>query len=576
MRIQVRRGTSVNWGLVNPILASGEIGFETNTRRFKLGDGTTTYAELEFGAQFVSEKNQPGGYAGVGDDGHIPNSLIDFPDIPGDTNCQPFVSAGNFPSPGAASQLYLAIDTGTLYRWDGDSYEQVAKAPDASPTVKGLVQLTGDLGGAAELPLVKKINGVTMPTTAPEPGQVIKAVTSSTSTWSNDLVGGGGGGGGGDDSRFAVFEQNIGDGTSNPITVTHMMGTRQIHASMTKLKGDCEVISIFRMKAPSINAVIIEPDMILESGSWRLTLIGSLGLSDVTPPIAPTVTYISDTISTITVSATSSDPDEAGFNWFIKPTVDAGDPVYAGTSLGSEPFTFTGLLGLTEYTIAASALDSAGNESVLSDTIEHTTPVPLAFSYSSFTSIPVGSLQVPLTADAGPVAVYDTDKLRETAPVAGFIQNYSMLVLPDDVHTFNFSAEAVNAGAGGNTNRGVGVGLCNADGSEAVIAFAVGSGQGVTGRIFSWKDGVLTSQATHSGFTWNGGQTVKLVPSVDGGGVVTWGVGRNGVALGINWTDDGHLIDLPGTHVCLMFMRIRTSGVNYYSPGIASAAGTPI
>lgn len=574
MRIQVRRGTSVNWGLVNPILASGEIGFETNTRRFKIGNGTTTYAELEFGAQFVSEKNQPGGYAGVDDTGHIPDGLINFPDLPGDTNYQPYAGIANFPTPGNGALLYLAIDTGILYRWDSDSYEQVSKAPDASPTVKGLVQLTGDLGGEAALPLVKKVNGVAMPTNTPEPGQVIKAITSSTSAWANDLVGGGGGGGA--DSRFETFEQDIGDGTSNPITVTHLMGTRQIVATMTRKKGDCEIISIFRMKAPSPNYVIIEPDRILETGSWRLTLIGSIGLSDITPPSSATVTFVSDEIDKITVQASSADPDAVGYNWFGKLHSDGGSPAYVGTTMG-DTFTFTGLLGNTEYDLYATTLDSAGNESTsLSPVLTHTTPVPVPFTRASFPTIPVGSIQVPVTATAGPVAVFNTDDIRETAASSPLSQNYSMLVLPDDIHTKMFKATATNAGQGGNTDRGVGVGICSADGSQAVIAFAVGSGQGVSGRIFSWKDGVLTSQMTNISFTWNGGQNVDLYPTVDGGGVVTWHVNRNGAPLSIAWTDDGHLLDLPGTKVCLLFMAKRTSGINYYSPGISAAAGTPL
>lgn len=46
--IQLRRDTSVNWGTVNPVLASGEVGFETNTDRLKVGDGTTAWNSLDY------------------------------------------------------------------------------------------------------------------------------------------------------------------------------------------------------------------------------------------------------------------------------------------------------------------------------------------------------------------------------------------------------------------------------------------------------------------------------------------------------------------------------------------------
>ena len=46
--IQYRRDTSANWAAVNPVLASGEPGFETNTTFFKIGDGTTAWLDLPY------------------------------------------------------------------------------------------------------------------------------------------------------------------------------------------------------------------------------------------------------------------------------------------------------------------------------------------------------------------------------------------------------------------------------------------------------------------------------------------------------------------------------------------------
>lgn len=47
-QIQVRRDTAANWTAANPVLASGELGFETNTGKFKLGDGATAWAGLSY------------------------------------------------------------------------------------------------------------------------------------------------------------------------------------------------------------------------------------------------------------------------------------------------------------------------------------------------------------------------------------------------------------------------------------------------------------------------------------------------------------------------------------------------
>lgn len=47
-QIQIRRDTAAIWTSVNPILAQGELGVETDTSKFKLGDGTTTWTGLPY------------------------------------------------------------------------------------------------------------------------------------------------------------------------------------------------------------------------------------------------------------------------------------------------------------------------------------------------------------------------------------------------------------------------------------------------------------------------------------------------------------------------------------------------
>lgn len=46
--IQLRRDTSANWNSVNPILLPGEPGFETDTGKLKIGDGTNPWNALEY------------------------------------------------------------------------------------------------------------------------------------------------------------------------------------------------------------------------------------------------------------------------------------------------------------------------------------------------------------------------------------------------------------------------------------------------------------------------------------------------------------------------------------------------
>ncbi len=47
-QIQLRRDTAANWTSVNPTLAAGEVGLETDTRQIKAGDGATAWASLAY------------------------------------------------------------------------------------------------------------------------------------------------------------------------------------------------------------------------------------------------------------------------------------------------------------------------------------------------------------------------------------------------------------------------------------------------------------------------------------------------------------------------------------------------
>lgn len=84
-RIQLRRDTAANWTTVNPILADGEMGIESDTRQFKIGDGTTVWNLLSYGglegppgvAGFVSA--DPNNRLTHGTDGglYVPDLAVD-------------------------------------------------------------------------------------------------------------------------------------------------------------------------------------------------------------------------------------------------------------------------------------------------------------------------------------------------------------------------------------------------------------------------------------------------------------------------------------------------------------------
>jgi hypothetical protein len=46
--IQIRRGTAAQWTSANPTLTAGEQGFETDTGKMKIGDGSTAWTSLAY------------------------------------------------------------------------------------------------------------------------------------------------------------------------------------------------------------------------------------------------------------------------------------------------------------------------------------------------------------------------------------------------------------------------------------------------------------------------------------------------------------------------------------------------
>lgn len=56
-RIQFRRDTSANWTKYNPILMEGEVGYETDTKKRKIGDGTNSWNNLDYlAAENISQE----------------------------------------------------------------------------------------------------------------------------------------------------------------------------------------------------------------------------------------------------------------------------------------------------------------------------------------------------------------------------------------------------------------------------------------------------------------------------------------------------------------------------------------
>jgi hypothetical protein len=54
--IQFKRGTAADMTSVNPVLAAGEPGLESDTGLYKIGDGVKTWTALPYESDFVGKK----------------------------------------------------------------------------------------------------------------------------------------------------------------------------------------------------------------------------------------------------------------------------------------------------------------------------------------------------------------------------------------------------------------------------------------------------------------------------------------------------------------------------------------
>ena len=75
VRIQLRRDTASNWETNNPVLALGEIGLDTTSGNFKIGNGTSQWTQLNYFSteveDVISEQQLNDAIAAIGGDGIV-------------------------------------------------------------------------------------------------------------------------------------------------------------------------------------------------------------------------------------------------------------------------------------------------------------------------------------------------------------------------------------------------------------------------------------------------------------------------------------------------------------------------
>ena len=141
--IKLRKGTSVDWNSANPVLASGEPGYDLTNKILKIGDGTSNWNNLtsinlsslnitDFNSSvsgIVPVKNiVPGTNITISSSSGIYTINSTASGTGGASSSNSIIEYGtvsNFPASGVASTIYISTDNGRIYRWAGSVYQEL-------------------------------------------------------------------------------------------------------------------------------------------------------------------------------------------------------------------------------------------------------------------------------------------------------------------------------------------------------------------------------------------------------------------------------------------------------------------
>jgi len=169
-QVQVRRGTASQWTSANPTLASGEWGFETDTGKVKIGNGSTAWNSLGYtGAGDIEGVTASTGLSGGGTSGTVSLSIDTA--VTADLSTAQTLTNKTLTDP--KINLALNAQTGTTYTFALTDNGRLVTASNASAQTYSI-----PTNASVAFPVGTQINIIQIGA-----GQVtINAVTSGTTT----------------------------------------------------------------------------------------------------------------------------------------------------------------------------------------------------------------------------------------------------------------------------------------------------------------------------------------------------------------------------------------------------------
>jgi hypothetical protein len=258
--ITVRKGSFSAWVSANPVLASGELGFDTTNNILKIGNGTSDWNSLSnhrhSSADITNFNSSVSGLLPVKD--IVASSGINIFSVSGIyTISSPeevveYLTAAQFPSSGNTSLLYIATDDSRVYRWTGFQYVEIG------PTA--FVPLSS--GNFSTL----QVNGTgVVASSGGNSGYLSKFTASNTI----------------DDSIIYQSSGNIGINTTNPIMNLHVAGSGYISNALGINLSNIQNNFVLDVNGNVAfrNAAVYTNGSIIEYGNQRFQLNAGAGSS---------------------------------------------------------------------------------------------------------------------------------------------------------------------------------------------------------------------------------------------------------------------------------------------------------
>jgi len=154
VKVQFRRGTAAEWAAANPVLAQGEAGYEYDTGKFKIGNGTLAWSSLSYSSGTTGPTGPAGAVGPTGPVSTQPSTVTGptGPTGPQGTsiNVRGSVAAViNLPASGnAVNDAYIVTATGNLHVWNGTAWTNVGAivGPAGATGATGATGPTGPRG----------------------------------------------------------------------------------------------------------------------------------------------------------------------------------------------------------------------------------------------------------------------------------------------------------------------------------------------------------------------------------------------------------------------------------------------